>query len=71
MTQVRQFSIRMELTGTKLDMMLQEVVPLCLFTAQEIEALAAATSFRLVSMHGALETDDGELIDVNNEDLAY
>ena len=71
MTQVRQFSVRMELTGTEQDMTLQEVVPLRLFTAQEIEALAAATNFRIVSMHGALETDDGELIDVNDEDLAY
>ena len=71
MTQVRQFSVRMELTGTEQDMTLQEVVPLRLFTAQEIEALAAATNFRIVSMHGALELDDGELIDVNDEDLAY
>lgn len=75
-TQVRQFTVRMSLTGASSsppspsnneNITLQEVVPLRLFTAQEMEALAVATNFRVASMHGALE----EGVTANDEDAAY
>ena len=67
-TQVRQFTVRMQLTGTgEEDVTLQEVVPMRLFTAQEMEALATAAGFRVASLHGALE----EGVEVNDEDAAY
>ena len=66
-TQVRQFTVRMSLRGTQDDKTVEEVVPLRLFTAQEVEALAAASNFRVASLHGALE----EGVTANDEDAAY
>eukprot|EP00977_Amphora_coffeiformis_P002956 scaffold568_cov160-Amphora_coffeaeformis.AAC.13 len=66
-TQVRQFTVRMALQGTEDDKIVKEVVPLRLFTAQEVEALAAASNFRVASLHGALE----EGVKANDEDAAY
>ena len=44
-----------------------KVIPLRLFTTQEIDALAHIAGFKLASLHGALA--DG--VDVNDEDLAF
>jgi SAM-dependent methyltransferase len=46
---------------------LEEVVPMRLFTTQEIEALAFATGFQVHSLHGALE----EGVTVDDEDASY
>lgn len=82
-TQVRQFTIRMELTGVEQattiaaadddddddDVMqsVQQVVPLRLFTAQEIDALARCAGFKVVAMYGALE----EGVSVDDEDASF
>jgi SAM-dependent methyltransferase len=72
-TQIRQFTVRMVLQGVKDGKgvegttKLEEVVPLRLFTAQEIEALAFVSGFKVVSFHGALE----EGVSVYDEDAAY
>ena len=66
-TQVRQFTVRMTLQGTEDDKIVTEVVPMRLFTTQEVEALATASNFRVASLHGALE----EGVEANDEDAAY
>ena len=70
LTQVRQFTVRMTLRESNdgaITTRLAEVVPLRLFTAQEMEALATATGFTVASYHGALE----EGVSVHNDDAAY
>jgi SAM-dependent methyltransferase len=73
-TQVRQFTVRMELSQTttgalpnETPVQLSQVVPMRLFTAQEMDALATACGFTIVAMHGALE----EGVSVDDEDAAY
>jgi SAM-dependent methyltransferase len=70
-TQVRQFSVALELKGVDdADTDLQsvrEIVPLRLFTTQEIAALAQIAGFEVASLHGALAND----VDVNDEDQAF
>jgi SAM-dependent methyltransferase len=46
---------------------IHQVVPMRLFTAQEIDALARCVGFEVVAMFGALE----EGVDVNDEDASY
>jgi SAM-dependent methyltransferase len=68
--QVRQFTVSMKISGVENDDDLQsvrEVVPLRLFTAQEINALAQIAGFEVTSVHGALAKD----VDVNHESEAY
>jgi SAM-dependent methyltransferase len=45
----------------------REVIPLRLFTAQEIDALGRIAGFRVMSMHGALADD----VSVNDEEEAF
>jgi SAM-dependent methyltransferase len=67
--QVRQFTVAMELKGIENDDLqnIREVVPMRLFTAQEISALAQIVGFEVTSMHGALV----EGVDVNDENEAF
>lgn len=68
--QVRQFTVSMELSGVKEADGIQnirEVVPLRLFTAQEIGALAQCAGLEVVEMHGALE----EGVQVDDDQLAF
>jgi SAM-dependent methyltransferase len=69
--QVRQFTVSFELTGTSelyKDMSsVKQVVPMRLFTAQEIDALARCSGFEIASMHGALSHE----VDVNDDDEAF
>ena len=82
-TQVRHFSIRFDVSGlddntnenndgtvaspdvTRTS--LEQVVPMRLFTAQEIDALARCAGLEVVAMYGALEHD----VDVNDEEASY
>jgi SAM-dependent methyltransferase len=48
---------------------LEQVVPMRLYTAGEVEALARCSGFRLAGMYGALEPDD--LVDVKDGELAF
>jgi SAM-dependent methyltransferase len=73
-TQVRQFTVHMELSQASTGVLpnetpvqLSQVVPMRLFTAQEMDALATACGFTIVAMHGALE----EGVSVDDEDAAY
>jgi hypothetical protein len=79
-TQIRQFSIRFQVTGMDRDInatdtrypgmegtTLEQVVPMRLFTAQEIDALARCAGLEVVAMYGALEHD----VDVNDEEASY
>jgi SAM-dependent methyltransferase len=68
-SQVRQFTVRMELQGVpnETPVQLSQVVPMRLFTAQEMDALATACGFTIVAMHGALESN----VSVDDEDAAY
>jgi SAM-dependent methyltransferase len=71
--QVRQFTVAMELKTTSNEgvhsaiQSVKEVVPLRLFTAQEIDALGRISGFRVASMHGSLANG----VDVNDDDEAY
>jgi len=71
--QVRQFTVRMELTGVEASELsegvqnVREVVPMRLFTAQEIDALAGCAGFKVTEMYGALE----EGVNINDEDAAF
>jgi SAM-dependent methyltransferase len=69
--QVRQFTVSFELLGTnKLSEDLQsvkQVVPMRLFTAQEIDALARCSGFEVAAMYGALSKE----VDVNDDDEAF
>ena len=75
--QVRDFTVAMDLTidddassakdeNTDLQSV-REVVPMRLFTYQEIDALSRICDFEVVSLHGALSDE----IDVNNEDQSF
>lgn len=69
-TQVRQFTIKMELTGMETSDEMQsikQVVPLRLFTAQEIDALARCAGFQVVAMFGALE----EGVSVQDDEASF
>jgi SAM-dependent methyltransferase len=69
--QVRQFTVSFELAGTNElseDMQcVKQVVPMRLFTAQEIDALARCSGFAVASMYGALSKE----VDVNDDDEAF
>jgi SAM-dependent methyltransferase len=65
-TQIRRFTVELKLTGGKCQTV-REVVPMRVFTAQEINALARLAGFHVVAMHGALE----EGVDVHDEEEAY
>jgi SAM-dependent methyltransferase len=69
--QVRQFTVSFELTGTgelSKDMhSVKQVVPMRLFTAQEIDALARCSGFEIASMYGALSQE----VDVNDDEEAF
>jgi len=79
--QVREFTVKMELEGlssspadrdrnSKKETVMQsvhEVVSTRLFTAQEVDALARCSGFRVVEMYGALDED----VDLNDEDAAF
>jgi len=70
-SQIRQFTVSLTLYGTQNNIMqeVKEVVPMRLFTTQEIEALAVASqSWSLEKLYGAL---DPEEVDVNDEDAAF
>lgn len=76
--QVRDFSVALELTGVdenddvvsgemKKLQSVREVVPMRLFTAQEMDALARCAGLRVVAMYGALS----EEVAVDNDDEAF
>lgn len=72
--QVRDFTVAMELVleegveDEESDLQnVKEVVPMRLFTFQEIEALARIAGFEVVGMQGALSDE----VDVNSEDEAF
>jgi len=74
--QVRDFTVALELTGVdendtdgemKQLQSVREVVPMRLFTAQEMDALARCAGLRIVAMYGALS----EEVDVDNDDEAF
>jgi SAM-dependent methyltransferase len=70
-SQVRQFTVSFELKGTsqlyKDISSVNQVVPMRLFTAQEIDALARCSGFEIASMHGALSQE----VDVNDDNEAF
>ena len=68
-TQVRQFTVSFDLTGTDEEdkQSVRQVVPMRLFTAQEIDALARCSGFEVVARYGALDKD----VEVNDEDEAF
>ena len=77
-TQVRQFTVGMELKGnfttttdsdfnSQTTQSVRETVPMRLFTTQEISALAQIAGFELKSLHGALADD----VDINGEEEAF
>lgn len=69
--QVRRFTISMKVTGAdeSIDEIqsVKEIVPMRLFTAQEVDALARCSDLEVVAQYGALE----EGIDVGSEEFAY
>jgi SAM-dependent methyltransferase len=70
--QVRHFTVSMELKGddnaiAKGQQKVKEVVPMRLFTAQEIDALAHCSGFEVAAMYGALASD----VSVDDEDEAF
>lgn len=70
-TQVRQFTVSMELNGDDPKepplQSVREVVPMRHFTSQEIDLLARITGFEVMSVHGALQFDVG----VDDDDQAF
>lgn len=68
-TQVRQFTVDMKVTGPQATGMesVRQVVPMRLFTAQEIQALALCAGWNVVEMFGALQ----EGVSVNDDDAAF
>jgi len=69
-TQVRQLTIEMKLTNmpeTEEMQSVRGIVPTRLFTAQELNAMAALAGFRIPAMFGALE----EGVSVDDEDAAF
>jgi hypothetical protein len=76
--QVRDFTVEFQLRGCAesewkrlglASSTLRQVVPMRLFTAGEMEALARCSGFRMAAMYGALEPD--VLVDVDNDELAF
>jgi SAM-dependent methyltransferase len=70
--QVRQFTVAMQVKNApsdddKLPQSIRQVVPMRLFTAQEIDALALCSGFRVLEMYGALM----EGVSVHDEDEAF
>jgi hypothetical protein len=73
--QVRDFTVAMDLNVDNKDesfdesdlQSVREVVPMRLFTFQEIDALGRVCGFEVGSLYGALSDE----IDVNNEDEAF
>jgi len=67
--QVRQFTVSFDLTGTQEEdrQSVRQIVPMRLFTAQEIDALARCSGFEVVSMYGALDKE----VEVNDEDESF
>ncbi|CAB9503151.1 Methyltransferase domain [Seminavis robusta] len=67
--QVRQNTVVLNLTGVEdaEKKSIRGVVPLKLFTAQEMELFARCSGFKVAAMYGALS----EEVDINNEDTAY
>ena len=67
--QLRHFTVSFDLTGTQeKDLQsVRQIVPMRLFTAQEIDALARCSGFEVVFMYGALDKD----VMVNDEDEAF
>lgn len=68
--QVRQFTVAMELQGVaaRADVQsVREIVPLRLFTAQEMDLLAQCTGFKVAAMCGALE----EGVEIDDDDAAF
>ena len=68
--QVRDFTVSMELkesANNKITQKMKEIVPMRLFTSQEIDALARLAGFQVVEMFGALDED----VDINNDEEAY
>jgi SAM-dependent methyltransferase len=71
--QVRQFTVAMDLKGEDLDTKqreiqnIREVVPMRLFTAQEIDALALCANMEVTEMFGALE----EGVAIDDDELAF
>lgn len=70
-TQIREFTVEMQLKGSgskQSDLQnVREIVPTRHFTAREIEALAQIANLEVVEMFGALE----EGVAVDDEDLAF
>jgi SAM-dependent methyltransferase len=70
-TQVRQFTVAMEVTGPEAENAelenVRQVVPMRLFTSQEIQALAQCAGWKVVAMHGALQ----EGVSVDDDDAAF
>lgn len=67
--QVRQNTVVLQLEGVEdaEKQSINGVVPLKLFTAQEISLFARCTGFEVATMYGALSDE----FDINNEDVAY
>lgn len=67
--QVRQFTVSFDLTGTKETdrQSVKQIVPMRLFTAQEIDALARCSGFDVVAKYGALDKQ----VQVDDEDEAF
>lgn len=68
--QVRDFTVSMELkesANNRITQKMREIVPMRLFTSQEIDALARLAGFQVVGMFGALDED----VDINNDEEAY
>lgn len=67
--QVRQFTVAMELKGVEKEdfQSVREVVPMRLFTAQEINAFAQIAGFEVAAVHGALAKG----VDINDEIEAF
>ena len=64
--QVRDFTVAMEMTGREA-VSIREVVPMRMFTAQEIDAFARCCGFELQYMYGALD----DRVEISDEDTAY
>jgi SAM-dependent methyltransferase len=78
LTQVRDFTVEFQLHGCaesewkRLGLAsptLHQVVPMRLFTAGEMEALARCAGFRIAAMYGALEPEN--LVDIGDDELAF
>ena len=68
-TQIRQNTVVLELKGVENaeSQNVRDIVPLRLFTAQEMELLAQCGGFEVAALYGALSDE----VDVTDEDIAY